>query len=151
MEIKDYPNYLIYPDGKVFSKKRNKYLSDNPNKNGYVYADLRDNGKKQMARVHRLVAIHYIPNPNNYNEVDHINRIRNDNRVENLRWANRSMNSSNRLKKFPNKKEYDKNRYEGKQDEIKENRIKLYHYQNSWGGNAKHDNNLLSINVDIFI
>ena len=46
-------------------------------------------------RIHRLMALAFIPNPENKQEVDHINRIRHDNRVENLRWATRSENQSN--------------------------------------------------------
>ena len=98
MEIQNHPNYLIYPDGKVFSKKSNKYLKARKNqKTEYMYVDLYyDVQKKTTHLIHRLVAIHYIPNPDNLNEVDHINRIRDDNRVENLRWATRSLNSLNR-------------------------------------------------------
>lgn len=42
--------------------------------------------------VHRLVANKYIPNPNNYTDVNHKNGIKSDNRVENLEWASRSQN-----------------------------------------------------------
>ena len=46
-------------------------------------------------KIHRLVAQHYIPNPENKKEVDHINNIRNDNRVENLRWVCHQENMDN--------------------------------------------------------
>jgi len=97
MEIQGFPNYLIYPDGRVFSKKRNKYLKARKNqKTEYMYVDLYyDVQKKTTHLIHRLVAIHYIPNPDNLNEVDHINRIRDDNRVENLRWVNHKQNMLN--------------------------------------------------------
>ncbi len=62
--------------------------------NGYMYI-VRGRRKKKV-RVHRIVAETFIPNPENKSEVDHINRIRNDNRVENLRWATRLENAQNR-------------------------------------------------------
>ena len=95
MEIQGYPNYLIYPDGRVFSKKSNIFLKPNDNGRGYVYIQLYE-GKRKMKNIHRLVAEHYIPNPENLKEVDHINRIRDDNRIENLRWVTSSTNSENR-------------------------------------------------------
>jgi hypothetical protein len=96
MEIQGYPNYLIYPDGKVFSKKRNIFLKDATNKWKYKFVILCKNHNKKSFQIHRLVAEHYIPNPENKREVDHINRIRGDNRVENLRWATHSENNLNK-------------------------------------------------------
>jgi hypothetical protein len=99
MEIQDFPNYLIYDDGRVFTKKRERvkegYLKPVMN-NGYLNVMLCNDNKQKKYKIHRLVAIHYIPNPDNKPFVDHINRIRDDNRVENLRWATKSENERNR-------------------------------------------------------
>lgn len=73
-----------------------KYDSD-----GYVIFGARnDNGKIIYPKVHRIVAMCFIPNCNfnSYRLIDHINGKRDDNRVENLRWADHSLNNRNRKK-----------------------------------------------------
>lgn len=95
MDIIDYPQYLIYPDGKIWSKRKKKYMKPATHRKGYLYLILYNDINKKTLRIHRSVAIHYIPNPNNYPEIDHINRNKKDNRIENLRWATRSMNMLN--------------------------------------------------------
>ena len=73
MEVQGFPNYFIYPDGRVWSKRSNKFMKYN-NTRGYLFIGLR-NGEKQITKyIHRLIAEHYIPNPGNKKEVDHINR-----------------------------------------------------------------------------
>jgi hypothetical protein len=62
---------------------------------GYPFVVLWKNNKRKTHKVHRLVAKAFIPNPENKPYVDHINRIRHDNRLENLRWATHSENMIN--------------------------------------------------------
>tara|TARA_R110001632_G_scaffold2424_5_gene10867 strand:- start:1003 stop:1491 length:489 start_codon:yes stop_codon:yes gene_type:complete len=95
MEIEGYEDYLIYEDGRVFSKYVKRYLKHGANKQGYLHVGLSKNGKKKSCSIHRIVGIHYIPNPDNNPEVDHINKIKSDNRVENLRWVTKSENQQN--------------------------------------------------------
>ena len=65
---------------------------------GYLRVSLYDDsGFRKVKLVHRLVAEAFIDNPNDYPHVDHINTIRTDNSVSNLRWATPSMNSNNPL------------------------------------------------------
>tara|TARA_R110000824_G_C14750119_1_gene628474 strand:- start:33 stop:482 length:450 start_codon:yes stop_codon:yes gene_type:complete len=97
MEIQGYPNYLIYPDGRVFTKKRNKFLKPGGNGDGYeIFKLYEGHNIHKTITCHRLVAVHYIPNPENLKEVDHLNRIRDDNRVENLRWVTSKENNNNK-------------------------------------------------------
>lgn len=65
-------------------------------KNGdYLSVSLYSGNKRKMFQVHRLIANTFIPNPNNLEQVDHINRDKKDNRVENLRWVTQSENQYN--------------------------------------------------------
>jgi hypothetical protein len=87
MEITGYSSYLIYPDGRVFSKKSNRFLKQTLQTQGYLAVEMRAFGKRYCKRIHRLIGEHYIPNPDNKPTIDHMNRDRSDNRIENLRWA----------------------------------------------------------------
>lgn len=71
-----------------FRSVSERILNPFPNKTryNYLYVNLNSNGIKQF-RVHRLVAIHFIPNPDNLKEVNHIDGDKNNNTVENLEWC----------------------------------------------------------------
>jgi hypothetical protein len=87
--------YEVSYDGDVYSLYKGKDLKPGLNKNGYMYVMLYKDGKRKNCSIHRLIAQAFIPNPENKKEVDHINRNRTDNRVENLRWVCRSDNVIN--------------------------------------------------------
>ena len=90
-DIINFENYQISDDGRVWSKKSNKWLKP-IDVNGYKKASLYKNGKEYQRLVHRLVAEAFIPNPNNYEEINHVNEDKSDNRVENLEWCTPSYN-----------------------------------------------------------
>ena len=80
---------------KSFAKDKNgKIMSPCDNSKGYKYVTL-GRGSKHKYYIHRLVALHFIPNPENKPEIDHINGNPSDNRVENLRWATKLENMNN--------------------------------------------------------
>ena len=60
-------------------------------------------GKRKSAKIHRLVAEAFIPNPENKECVDHIDKVRNNNNVNNLRWATKSENCMNKKIQSNNK------------------------------------------------
>lgn len=64
-----------------------KIMKPSKTDKGYLRIDLHKNNTKTTFQVHRLVAMVFIPNPQNKPCIDHINGIKNDNRAENLRWC----------------------------------------------------------------
>jgi hypothetical protein len=84
--------YSITECGKVFSHRRDRFLKPQIVGRRYYAVTLYINGTWVYRKVHRLVAFAYIPNPNNYKQVNHKNGIKTDNRAENLEWCTSSQN-----------------------------------------------------------
>jgi hypothetical protein len=93
--IEGYPNYTINRNGYVRNKKTGKILKPILNGMGYCGVVLYKDGKPKTLSIHRLIAIAFIPNPENKPCIDHINRIRTDNRIENIRWCSYKENRNN--------------------------------------------------------
>lgn len=91
--------YQVSNLGRVKSLRRSKIRKLYKDDKGYFRVTLKKKGKSKNFQIHRLVATAFIPNPENKPEVDHINTIRTDNRVQNLRWVTSSENSNNPLTK----------------------------------------------------
>lgn len=87
-------NVVAFPK-KTRTNDGNRYISLKQQiKKGYAVVNLYNRGKKMKSlSVHRLVATAFIPNMNNYPDVNHINGIKLDNRVENLEWCSKQQNT----------------------------------------------------------
>lgn len=90
MRIKDFEDYEIFEDGTIYSYKTNKFITGY--KSNYCYVDLFKNGKKYKFSRHRLVAEHFINNPNNYTIVGHKDDNPFNNNVDNLYWTTQKEN-----------------------------------------------------------
>lgn len=98
-DIKGYEGlYQISNFGNVYSKITNKKLKPFANEKGYLRVELRKNKSRKNFKVHRLVAIMFISNPNGYNEVNHIDGNKQNNKIENLEWCSHKCNMIHAVK-----------------------------------------------------
>jgi hypothetical protein len=93
MIINEYPGYEIFENGQIFSIKSSRFLKHLLSKStGYFMVVLYNKDGSKRKTVHRLLAQHFIDNKGNKPQVNHINGIRTDNRIENLEWVTCSEN-----------------------------------------------------------
>ncbi len=80
----------LFVKGGILKQQRDRY--------GYMFVRFSDNGKRVTLKVHRMVAITFIPNPDNLPQVNHIDCNRSNNVVSNLEWCTNQYNTAYREK-----------------------------------------------------
>lgn len=95
-DIEGYEGYQVSNLGNVRSFKYGKmrFLKPCSDKNGYLIVTLYKNSSSKKCKVHRLVAMAFIPNPNNLSMVNHKDENPSNNIVSNLEWCNASYNNN---------------------------------------------------------
>lgn len=99
--IESFPNYTITDNGVIYSIKSKKIMKQHLDKDGYLVLNLSNNGVKKQCKVHRLVALSFIPNPEGFDTVNHINHNKQDNRASNLEWMSNLNNAKDGCKYCP--------------------------------------------------
>ena len=156
---KDIPHYeglyQVSSLGRVWSIRSQKYLKPLET-NGYLRVALYGrNGKAKKELIHRLVGMAFIPNPENKPQINHLNEIKYDNRVENLEWSTskENINYGNRTKqaaisRYKEVQQYDMNgtllnSYSSLTDASKKTGFPKSGISSCANGNRKHFHNYI--------
>ena len=93
----NFSKYEVNREGELFNKNSNRQLLGTLDK-GYIKVNIiNDFTKKSQTRyLHRIVAETFLENPNEYEQIDHIDNNKRNNNVENLRWCSHSQNQTNK-------------------------------------------------------
>lgn len=105
----EYYEYYIDTEGNVYNNK-NHILATSISNSGYKQVTLWKDNKGKSYYIHRLLATYYINNPNNYEQVNHIDGNKLNNALSNLEWCTRQYNTihaiENKLKTYSNRLNY---------------------------------------------
>lgn len=92
-KLNNYSNYRIFPDGRIYSEFINRFITPTFDSGKYLQVTLvNDEGERKTIKVHRLVASAFIPNLDDYREINHKDFNKENNSVSNLEWCDRSYN-----------------------------------------------------------
>lgn len=90
--IKEFPQYEVSECGMVRNKQTKKIKSQYVGSTGYYMVSLWVDSKSKPQRVHRLIAMTWIENPNNYRFINHIDGDKLNNEIKNLEWCTHLQN-----------------------------------------------------------
>lgn len=90
---KIFEEYYVTEDGKIWSSKSNKFIAQRVSPKGYYIVNLSINKHCKTYQVHNLVATAFIPNPNNYNVINHKDGNKLNNNINNLEWCTYKYNT----------------------------------------------------------
>lgn len=101
LDIEGYDGkYQIQSDGNIWSQRRNRYMRPHINMFGYPVVKLTKGKKSKNIPVHRLLASHFIPNPLLLETVNHKDKNKLNNSLENLEWCSREDNVKHGLQRI---------------------------------------------------
>ena len=145
-EIINFSKYQISTFGNIKNKDTQKILTPTK-KSGYLCLSLLDdNGNRKSLKVHRLVALTFIPNLQNKETVNHIDHNRLNNKLNNLEWATTAEQNKHRRKPEKEIQELISSRAVWRIDKDTNEKLELYHtlrFASQW----VFDNKLTSITV----
>ena len=123
----------IVRSGRMMRKYQERIITQQHNKLGYLCVVLYKDGKGKRYLVHRLVMLAFVPNTENKPHIDHINTIKDDNRLENLRWATPKENANNELtveymKSAHSKESYKRGQETKRKNGVRNAPVKVYQY-----------------------
>jgi len=148
--INDFPDYSISNYGNVKSYKRykkGKILKTSEDRDGYLHVDLYNETGRKTKKIHQLLAEHFLKDWNPNKLVDHINGIKDDNRLRNLRMVTHSQNSMNRKTHKNNTSGY-KGVYWDKQNKKWRVQINIDKYKKKTLGRFKNKEEAIKIRKD---
>src|SRR5574344_1886834 len=91
--LKQYDKYLVDENFNIYSARTNKKLTPHKGTDGYMQVECRDkDGHLNHQRVHVILAHCFLPNPNQYKYVNHIDSDKTNNALSNLEWCSNSQN-----------------------------------------------------------
>jgi len=104
-KVQNFDNYLISKDGRLITLNyratgKKKELFPKENEDGYLKYRLNKNKKRYQMFLHRLIAINFIPNPNNLPCINHIDGNKKNNSISNLEWCTHGDNMRHYWNKF---------------------------------------------------
>ena len=98
MPIHSFPGYWISNKARVYSTIGRRFLTSRLDKGRHEYVELRRDGKTYVRYVHHLMGDAFIPNPNKYKMIRHLNDIPYDNDIYNLAWGDHWLNMQDSIR-----------------------------------------------------